>query len=53
MSDRSRIKWTDATWAWVLAIRDHCRAAGVPLFFKHWGGTHQSKADREFDGHVQ
>jgi protein gp37 len=23
---------------WVLSIRDQCRAAGVPFFFKQWGG---------------
>jgi len=25
--------------AWVLAIRDRCREAGVPFFFKQWGGV--------------
>jgi protein gp37 len=24
---------------WVVSIRDQCRAAGVPFFFKQWGGV--------------
>jgi Protein of unknown function (DUF5131) len=36
---------------WVLAIRDQCRAASVPFFFKQWGGVRKSKAGRELDGH--
>jgi protein gp37 len=35
---------------WVLSIRDQCIAAGVPLFFKQWGGVRKSKAGRELDG---
>jgi protein gp37 len=35
---------------WVLAIRDQCVAAGVPLFFKQWGGVRKGKAGRELDG---
>ena len=26
---------------WVLDIRDQCIAAGIPLFFKQWGGVHR------------
>src|SRR6185312_10189244 len=33
---------------WVRSIRDQCRAAGVPFFFKQWGGTR--KAGRVLDG---
>ena len=35
---------------WVLAIRDRCRAAGIPFFFKQWGGVRKSKAGRSLDG---
>jgi protein gp37 len=35
---------------WVLAIRDRCAAAGVPFFFKQWGGTQKKKAGRTLDG---
>jgi protein gp37 len=35
---------------WVLSIRDQCVQAGVPLFFKQWGGIRKSKAGRELDG---
>jgi protein gp37 len=35
---------------WVLALRDQCRAAGVPFFFKQWGGVRKGKAGRELDG---
>ncbi len=35
---------------WVLSIRDQCRTAGVPFFFKQWGGTRKGKAGRSLDG---
>ncbi len=35
---------------WVRSIRDQCAAAGVPFFFKQWGGVHKSRAGRELDG---
>ncbi len=31
---------------WVLDIRDQCLSAGVPFFFKQWGGTNKKKAGR-------
>jgi len=31
---------------WVLDIRDQCQNAGVPFFFKQWGGTNKKKAGR-------
>jgi protein gp37 len=31
---------------WVLDIRDQCKEAGVPFFFKQWGGTNKKKAGR-------
>ena len=36
--------------AWVTDIRDQCRKAGVPFFFKQWGGVNKKKAGRELDG---
>lgn len=35
---------------WVTGIRDHCRRAGVPFFFKQWGGTNKKKAGRLLEG---
>jgi protein gp37 len=35
---------------WVRSVRDRCAAAGVPFFFKQWGGTRKARAGREFDG---
>jgi len=35
---------------WVRDIRDQCQAAGVPFFFKQWGGTNKKKTGRLLDG---
>ena len=35
---------------WVLEIRDKCRDAKVPFFFKQWGGVNKKKAGRELEG---
>jgi protein gp37 len=35
---------------WLLSLRDRCAAAGVPFFFKQWGGTRKNVAGRELDG---
>lgn len=35
---------------WVRAIRDRCVGAGVPFFFKQWGGVHKSRYGRDLDG---
>jgi protein gp37 len=35
---------------WVRSIRDQCEDAGVPFFFKQWGGTRKKKAGRILDG---
>ena len=35
---------------WVRSIRDQCTLAGVPFFFKQWGGTRKGKAGRALDG---
>jgi protein gp37 len=34
---------------WVLSIRDQCAEAGVPFFFKQWGGFHKKRAGRKLD----
>ena len=35
---------------WVTSIRRQCKAAGVPFFFKQWGGVRKKKNGRELDG---
>jgi protein gp37 len=35
---------------WVRSIRDQCRAARVPFFFKQWGGVRKSETGRRLDG---
>lgn len=35
---------------WARDIRDQCVAAGVPFFFKQWGGVNKKKAGRVLDG---
>lgn len=34
---------------WVRGIRDQCRTAGVPFFFKQWGGVNKKRAGRVLD----
>ena len=36
--------------AWVLSIREQCEAAGVPFFFKQWGGVRKKTAGRTLRG---
>lgn len=36
--------------AWVRDIRDHCADAGVPFFFKQWGGRTPKAGGRKLDG---
>ena len=36
---------------WVVGIRDQCLAAGVPFFFKQWGGRVAKSGGRVLDGH--
>jgi protein gp37 len=36
--------------AWVRDIRDQCRDAEVPFFFKQWGGLRPTSGGRELDG---
>jgi len=35
---------------WALSIRDQCREACVPFFFKQWGGTRKNLAGRMSEG---
>lgn len=35
---------------WVRDIRDQCIDAGVPFFFKQWGGVNKKKSGRVLDG---
>jgi protein gp37 len=35
---------------WVLSVRNQCRHARVPFFFKQWGGVRKSEAGRELKG---
>lgn len=35
---------------WVLDIRDQCLHAGVPFFFKQWGGVNKKRTGRLLDG---
>lgn len=35
---------------WVIRIKQLCRSAKIPFFFKQWGGVRKSVAGREIDG---
>lgn len=37
---------------WVTDIRDQCRHAQVPFFFKQWGGRNKKKTGRMLEGRV-
>jgi len=36
--------------SWVLDIRDQCLAAGIPFFFKQWGGMFKNRTGRQLEG---
>ncbi|MEW6363218.1 MAG: phage Gp37/Gp68 family protein [Acidobacteriota bacterium] len=36
--------------AWVIDVRDQCKRAKVPFFFKQWGGKNKKQAGRLLDG---
>jgi protein gp37 len=38
--------------SWVTSIRDRCERAGVPFFFKQWGGRTPKEGGRELDGRL-
>ena len=35
---------------WVIGIREQCLSAGVPFFFKQWGGVNKKKTGRTLEG---
>jgi protein gp37 len=35
---------------WVNSLREQCRLANIPFFFKQWGGVRKKQAGRELDG---
>jgi len=35
---------------WVLEIKEQCLNAGIPFFFKQWGGTSKKKTGRSLEG---
>ena len=35
---------------WARDIRDQCQAAGVPFYFKQWGGVFKKRHGRVLDG---
>lgn len=37
---------------WARDVRDQCRRAGIPFFFKQWGGPNKGKTGRLLDGRV-
>lgn len=37
---------------WVVSVRDQCRSARVPFFFKQWGGVRKSATGRTLDGKI-
>jgi Bacteriophage protein gp37 len=37
---------------WVLDIREQCRRAKIPFFFKQWGGRNKKKQGRSLEGHI-
>lgn len=37
---------------WVVRLRDQCKEAGVPFFFKQWGGIRKHLTGHELDGKV-
>lgn len=37
---------------WATEIRDKCREAEVPFFFKQWGGQHSKVGGRQLEGEV-
>ena len=37
---------------WVQSVRRQCESAGVPFFFKQWGGVRKHLTGRELDGRI-
>lgn len=66
LSELKNLDFTDIDWAivggesgpgarpikadWVIDIRNQCQLAGVPFFFKQWGGFNKKKTGRSLEG---
>jgi protein gp37 len=37
---------------WVRKLRDDCLSAGIPFFFKQWGGAQKKRSGRLLDGRI-
>jgi len=37
---------------WVVSLRNQCQKAGVPFFFKQWGGVRKKAAGRRLEGRL-
>lgn len=37
---------------WVISIRNQCKAARIPFFFKQWGGKNKKQSGRVLDGNT-
>jgi protein gp37 len=49
--DQRGLWWVnDQALEWVRSIRDQCQSAGVPFFFKQWGGWRPMSGGRLLDG---
>lgn len=35
---------------WVMDIKEQCQSAGIPFFFKQWGGVHRKRNGRMLQG---
>ena len=35
---------------WVIDIKEQCHSAGIPFFFKQWGGVHRKRNGRHLEG---
>ncbi len=40
----------DVKEEWVIEIKDQCTEAGVPFFFKQWGGVNKKENGRDLQG---
>jgi len=38
--------------AWAIDLRNQCRRARVPFFFKQWGGTNKKRTGRTLEGRI-
>jgi protein gp37 len=36
--------------SWIISIMEQCKAAGIPFFFKQWGGVRKARAGRQLQG---